>query len=939
MKPRPQPRSAHQTGAPISDVSDASAPAPHTRAESGVRERLARTNLAHGRTRFVGRRREMSELRTCITEARVVSVVGAAGVGKTRLACETARALLDEYVREGGAWCVDLASAGDADGAIAAVARTLWIPATATGADAGAAMGGALAERGKTLVVLDAVDACAPSLVRLLGDWTRVAPDVRWIATSRVPPGLDAERVIDLRPLATGAALGSPDAVWLYFDRARATTAVQPGFTVDARTEDDVLDRVRKLEGMPLRIEIDAASGDRRSAIGPTLHADIDASCGRLDPRTRSTLARVSRFVAPFDLAAAEALTGSPCAREIETLRDKALVSATVSLDGASAPRFTMPAAVRERVRAMLVDDGLREVIDVRHARHCVAAGLALAERWESDASHDTLSAIARIADDLLAAHRRMLPCAHDGAVLAVGAALALDPLLAAVGPASLRLSLLGSALDAAERGDIGPVLRMRALRARSEAHRTCSRIADAIADANAAVAISTSCGAHDETARALMQLGVLAVIQQRYADARGSFDRAMSLAVESHARREEGRVLGCVASLDALEGRLERAWASLERAIAIHRDTHDVRFEALSCGNLAVVAHDMGKLDDARLWCDRALSACRTACDRKIEGEVLGLLAVIAHEQDRGEAALDSYARALVAHREAGHRLGEGTLLAYQGALLAEYDDVQGARAAYGRALSLLRELRDRTGEALVLGAMAALEARGGSLASARAAMAHATECLHGHDEPRSRAALELWRGHLEIALAREARVEGDDARAAMLLGAARRRLEEASPDAAGKARRAVDVRLAMRALRHALDSAERGDPPEAALSSVPSGPPPAAPADALVVCAHGRWFRVPRGQVVSVARWRPLQRLLERLAERREIAPGEPLSVDALVAAGWPGERMIAKAGATRVYTAIASLRRLGLRELLVRESRGYRLREDVAVVRVSR
>jgi hypothetical protein len=89
----------------------------------------------------------------------------------------------------------------------------------------------------------------------------------------------------------------------------------------------------------------------------------------------------------------------------------------------------------------------------------------------------------------------------------------------------------------------------------------------------------------------------------------------------------------------------------------------------------------------------------------------------------------------------------------------------------------------------------------------------------------------------------------------------------------------------------------------------------------------------------VVSVARWRPLQRLLERLAERREIAPGEPLAVESLVAAGWPGERMLPKAGATRVYTAIASLRRLGLRGMLVRDERGYLLREDVPISRVSR
>jgi hypothetical protein len=151
------------------------------------------------------------------------------------------------------------------------------------------------------------------------------------------------------------------------------------------------------------------------------------------------------------------------------------------------------------------------------------------------------------------------------------------------------------------------------------------------------------------------------------------------------------------------------------------------------------------------------------------------------------------------------------------------------------------------------------------------------------------------------------------------------------------------VDLRLARRALGRAVDAIERGDPEYAPKRRPPSDAPPPesidAPIDALVVCVHGRWFRAPRGPVVSVARWRPLQRLLERLAERREIAPGEPLAVDALIAAGWPGERMIAKAGATRVYTAIASLRRLGLKGTLMKGEGGYLLRADVAISRVSR
>lgn len=105
----------------------------------------------------------------------------------------------------------------------------------------------------------------------------------------------------------------------------------------------------------------------------------------------------------------------------------------------------------------------------------------------------------------------------------------------------------------------------------------------------------------------------------------------------------------------------------------------------------------------------------------------------------------------------------------------------------------------------------------------------------------------------------------------------------------------------------------------------------------EALLVSADGTWFCLPGGETVSLARWRPLQRVLAALAEQRDLSPGIPMTAPDLVASGWPGERMLARAGATRVYTAIATLRRLGLRDLLVRDGGGYLLDGDVPLVRV--
>ena len=92
-----------------------------------------------------------------------------------------------------------------------------------------------------------------------------------------------------------------------------------------------------------------------------------------------------------------------------------------------------------------------------------------------------------------------------------------------------------------------------------------------------------------------------------------------------------------------------------------------------------------------------------------------------------------------------------------------------------------------------------------------------------------------------------------------------------------------------------------------------------------ALVIEPYGLWFRVHGGPEVHLDRWPTLQKILRRLAIEHAHRPGEPVSLRALIEAGWPDQRMGARAGATRIHTAIYTLRRMGLRELLVRAPGG--------------
>ncbi len=108
-------------------------------------------------------------------------------------------------------------------------------------------------------------------------------------------------------------------------------------------------------------------------------------------------------------------------------------------------------------------------------------------------------------------------------------------------------------------------------------------------------------------------------------------------------------------------------------------------------------------------------------------------------------------------------------------------------------------------------------------------------------------------------------------------------------------------------------------------------AGPRAPAPDGALVVAGDGRWFRAPGAEPVDLGRRLNLQQILRALARHRVDCPGEPLTADDLIAAGWPGVKMIADAGINRLYVAISTLRKLGLDGLLIHDGTGYQLSAD--------
>jgi|GEM_PF-3443466 len=222
-----------------------------------------RHNLTRPLTPLLGRERELAAVLDRIDGgARLVTLTGSAGFGKTRLATACALELAgSEAAFPGGVWFVDLSAAGSAAEICAAVARALDLALTATSeADAGRALiGSHLCGSDRTLLVLDNLDDIVAIAAELVSTWLLAAPDLVVLTTSRERLGVVPERCEPIGALGlpeSGADPGQAAAVRLFIARA---TAVYPSLPVTGDAMTAIAALVDALDGNPLAIELAAA--------------------------------------------------------------------------------------------------------------------------------------------------------------------------------------------------------------------------------------------------------------------------------------------------------------------------------------------------------------------------------------------------------------------------------------------------------------------------------------------------------------------------------------------------------------------------------------------------------------------------------------------------------------------------------------------------------
>lgn len=352
-----------------------------------------KTNLPARDTAFIGRTAETDEVGAAVRAHRLVTLAGAAGVGKTSLAMHAAGRAVEHFAD--GVWLVEIVRVQDPGLIAAAVAKQLQITEAAT-----QPIEETLASRlthSSMLLVLDGCEHLVAAVARFAQGLLRATTGLHILATSREPLAIRGEHLIRVAPLAVPpagvgdlAALQTFDAVALFADRAGQ---VQPSFQIGPHTAPAVAEISRRLDGIPLAIELAAArlkllsvrqlaerlerefavlTSGRRDTLPhhQTLQATLDWSYDLLAPVERLLFARLSAFAGSFSLEAAEEVCASGAlAREdvldvLGRLVDTSLVQA-----GTSDPvRYRLLEPIAQYARLRLEEEGGGDETHDRHA-------------------------------------------------------------------------------------------------------------------------------------------------------------------------------------------------------------------------------------------------------------------------------------------------------------------------------------------------------------------------------------------------------------------------------------------------------------------------------------------------------------------------------------------------------------------------------------------
>lgn len=628
-------------------------------------------NLPQQPTSFIGRERELDEVKALLAQARLVTLLGMGGLGKTRLSLQVAAEVMPQY--PDGAWFIDLTPIRDAALVVDEAARVLDV-AEEPGRPLVQTLCAQLKER-RLLLILDNCEHLVEPAAQLVAAILRAAPHVRVLASSREALRVPGEQAYPILPLPLPGrgdsveALAQSTAVRLFVERAQAH---KPAFALTEREAPAVAELVARLEGIPLALELAAARvrllsvGDINSRLKDrfklltggdrtlrkrqqTLRALVDWSYDLLNDSEKCVLERLGVFVGGFDLPAAEAVCGADPVDPLEVLDvlgslvDKSLV---MHEEREEASRYRMLETIREYAIEKLVARGDETATAARHCEHFFAF---------AKQGRDGI----RGAEQALWVQR--LETERENLRAATSLALA---------------------------GGVDPFIAVKLAVALAEFWTLRGYVTEGRGVIRAALAVPAIQSSDLARAWALHVGAGLASSQGDHADARSMLETCLEL------RRRLGNPVDVAGTLSTLAyyqlhtGDPASAARAETEALQMFRSLGYRLGEAIGLAHLGRIALYVGDHAKARAELEQALSIARAIDNRLTESRaelLLGQVAVAAG--DLSEAVLH-FTSALAVCRDAGDRNGEAEALRWLGKVDLERGDLTLARQRLGEAL-----------------------------------------------------------------------------------------------------------------------------------------------------------------------------------------------------------------------------------------------------------
>ena len=640
--------------------------ATHAAARPSQHTESPTNNLPNQITSFIGRERELAEVKQLLVQNRLVTLIGAGGIGKTRLGLQVAADSLERFPN--GVWLVELASLSD-PGLVPKTAAT----ALGLKEQPGRPISQTLIEHLKDKVLMLLLDNCEHLLdgcASLVDTLVRQCPHITILATSREALRTDGEQAYRVPSLSlpdpkqahTPVSIAPFEAVQLFTERALLARA---DFEVTNQNAPTLASICYRLDGIPLAIELAAArvrslsveeinrrlderfrllTGGSRTALPrqQTLRSLIDWSYDLLNDSEKRLLQRLAVFAGGWTLDAAEHVCAGEGVEErgvldlLTSVADKSLVLAEQN-DGDY--RYRLLETVRQYAQDKLLESGVDQAVRTRHHDYY----LALAEEAEPK---------------LLGAEQiewlQHLEVEHE----------------------NLRAALNWSLVPARSEGG----LRL--------------------------------CGA----------LLVFWVTRGHLSEGRAWCARVDEKAEGKERTAERAKMLNAAGHLAQLQGDYPAARARHEESLAIRRQLGDQRGVAFSLNNLANVSNEQADYDLARSLYEESLAIRRQLGDRRGIAISLGNLGLVARAQGDLLSARALHEESLAIMRELEHPVGIAGSLCYLGMVVTEQGDYAAARVLYKESLLIFRQLGDIVGTAWALEGLAdVIAALGSPLRAAR--------------------------------------------------------------------------------------------------------------------------------------------------------------------------------------------------------------------------